>query len=130
MKKLLQGSVALLIFSISIMIFQTACKKEALADVAPTTTQLTQSGLLIYQTSTGGVGIENYDGTSATPLNIVLPTGSVVSFSESPSISPDHKTIFFSVHNQSTNAFVGGYSCNIDGTNPHKIDNSGYHIAF
>lgn len=139
MKKLVQGSIALLLFSISIMIFEMACKKDsyglptaadAAAANAAISTQLTQAGQLLYQTANGGIGIENYDGTNQTPLNLILPANSSTYWNEPPSISPDHKTIFFAVINQSTFALIGGYACNIDGTNVRKIDNSAYHIAF
>jgi len=46
------------------------------------------------------------------------------------SISPDHKTIFFSV-NSTTGGPINVYSCNIDGSNPHiVISNAEIPVAY
>jgi hypothetical protein len=124
MKKLLQGSIALLLFSISIMIFQASCKKDAVA----ATTATTQAGLILYQNSTGGLGLENYDGTNPTPLNITLPTGLAIANTYPISVSPDHKNIFFTAVTLNLSSYYG-YACNIDGSNVRKIDNSAWHFA-
>lgn len=135
MKKLLQGSIALLIFSISIMIFQTACKKEALADVTPTITFSQAGKLITYGSTSNTLVIENYDGTGAQTLNITLPQPYTIWGSiGAPAISPDHKTLFFPVANNSSTTNITAfftYSCNIDGSNVQKVDNIGSsHTAF
>ncbi len=115
MKKLLLGSLTLLIFSLSIMIFQISCKKDANAGPVGVT-QVNKICYFIYDMATAVAQIwtANYDGSSQSPINITLP-GNYSFRSENCSLSPDGQKIFFI-------AFDGGganhiMSCNIDGTN-------------
>lgn len=65
----------------------------------------------------------NYDGTNVSDINIILPSG--ISLDNGPiSLSPDHKTIFFEVETGNPNNSGSAiYACNIDGSNPHLINN-------
>ncbi|MDP9080036.1 MAG: hypothetical protein M3O71_21630 [Bacteroidota bacterium] len=87
---------------------------------------LQQQNKILYGTygstdATNAIWTANYDGSNAEKLNITLPTGLAIDI-ESLAISPDHKTIFFSVYTPALNS--GGYfiyACNTDGSNTHKI---------
>lgn len=128
MKKLLMGSVSLLLFSASLLIFQASCKKEANAQANTATT--VQEGKLLVITSDSNIGIENYDGSGLVNLHIAFPAGYHLPGQANITISPDHKTIFFALTNVLTDNGTAGYACNIDGTNIRKVDNSNWHIAF
>ena len=125
------GSVVLTMFSISMLIFQLSCKKEANAQT--TTTGLTQLNLVVYtklnKTSTpllSEIWTSNLDGTSQKKVALSLPTGMQVG--DEARLTPDGKTIVFTVQvgSPSTNTFI--YTCSIDGSNLKKIvDNSAIH---
>ena len=131
MKKVLLSTVVLTAFSLSIILFQISCKKSA--DATTVSTEPQQDNKILYSTFAGlssGGGFDsrklhtsNYDGTDVTDINVVLPTGiSIVD--GNLSISPDHKTIFFTVGIESSGSDnYAIYACNIDGSNPHLISN-------
>jgi hypothetical protein len=85
-------------------------------------TAVKQENKVLYETSDGGIGTANYDGTNPQKINIVLPSGLSIDAGNNLEISPDHKTIFFAVNDNSANAEYN-YACNIDGTNIHKVVN-------
>lgn len=144
MKKLLMGSVALTLFSISILIFQMSCKKEANAQT--TTTGLTQQNLIVYLKSnrsgsttttntTREIWLANLDGTNQRKVPIILPTG--VEISGDAKLTPDGKNIVFDAYlttsSPATYDYIYNiYSCSIDGSNVKKLmsgsytDNSNY----
>ena len=125
MKKLLMGSVALMTFSASILLFQISCKKDATAQ----STQTTIKNKILYTKNVKAtpsslpepqIWIANYDGSSAQRINITVPTGTNPMFISECVLSPDATKIFFTV------SIVGSstgdvYSANIDGTNMIKI---------
>jgi hypothetical protein len=81
----------------------------------------------VYGTQADGneIWTANYDGSEAQKINITLPSGLAID-DNNIGISPDHKTIFFSVFTPSASS--GGffiYSCNIDGSNVKKVINGG-----
>lgn len=129
MKKLFLSSIALLTLSISIILFQVSCQKEAVAQtqsIAPVAGKV----LLIKDVSasgdlydTGEIWIANTDGSSLQKVNITMPAGTVISIHD-PKLSPDAKTIYFngfSVANHATSSPWHVYSCNIDGSNLKPI---------
>jgi len=79
---------------------------------------LAGSGGLYY----GQIWSANYDGTGQQQINITLPTGLFISYTEFVRLSPDQKTIFFNVSDAKMDSNgTGFYSANIDGTNPKLI---------
>ena len=130
------GSIALTMFSISMILFQLSCKKEANAQT--TTTSLTQLNKLIYSYSYDNYVTEiwtsNYDGTNQTKVNITLPTGVYFTHQEERncSLSPDGKKIFFLAgaaysFNGNTYPYTltpSIYSCDFDGSNVVKVINA------
>jgi hypothetical protein len=70
----------------------------------------------------GQIWTANYDGTGQQQINITLPSGMFVSYTPFVRLSPDQKTIFFSVSDaKNDNNGTGFFSANIDGTNPKLI---------
>ena len=114
MKRLLLASATLTLFSISLLLFQISCKKEARAET-------TSSDIIAFVVWRGGTNTTIYtvnkDGTNLNPLSIANATGvyGIV----------DNKIIF---------AKSGGiYNCNIDGTNEQllkAVPGTSYQITF
>jgi len=97
--------------------------------ISAITSSNSQANKIIYFTY--GVGVDangndivkmhsaNYDGTDVVDINPVIPAPwSLCDFPVS--ISPDHKTIFFTVTGKS----YAIYSCNIDGSNTRLVSNT------
>ena len=126
MKKLFFGSLALLLFSVSILIFQLSCSKNATAD--PMGTGNGQVNKIIYYKALpavsgyGEMWIAGYDGSNASKINISLPAGFTLVTDGGPKLSPDGQTLFFVVR-ETSGVIVKFhiYSSGIDGSNPHKI---------
>ena len=122
MKKLLLGSVSLLIFSLSIAIFQISCKKDATAQT--TNTGLTQLNKILYTkyinaTSLVELWTANYDGTNQQKINISLPAGQTPDGTSR--LSPDGTKVFFGVRISGTSVII--YSANLDGSDLTSIIN-------
>ncbi|HTD40054.1 MAG TPA: hypothetical protein VK671_05500 [Mucilaginibacter sp.] len=134
MKKIFLSSIALLAFSLSIILFQISCKKSAVAASNATTTSTDQNKLLYLKEFYGNSSTQlfdyaeiwtaNADGSSPLKLNITLPTNVVIALTD-PKVSRDGKTIFFNAfltdgtHQISNNWSI--YACNIDGSNVRQI---------
>jgi hypothetical protein len=120
MKQILKSSMVLLVFSAAMLIFQMSCKKDAQATTSTSTT--TQLNKIIYTRRFAGSYAEmwtaNYDGTNQAKINIAMPTGFVVG--DNARLSPDGQTIIFEGYD-STNYITHIYSCNVNGSNVHKI---------
>lgn len=116
MKKILLSSIILFLFSVSIVLFQISCKKEAVADVAVGGAD----GKILFSKYTKTLPeIQelwsiNQDGTNLKKININLPIGFKYDV-EDLKLSQDSKKIFFKIYNE------GIYSCSIDGGNLTKI---------
>ncbi len=109
-KKIFLSTVILLGFSLSILIFQTSCKKEATAD-SKNTTKSENLGILLIQKR---------------DVNNIIVNINVSEDIEEAQLSPDGKTIVFSLHPS-----VDIYKCSIDGSNLVKIfdhSDTGYHF--
>ena len=135
MKKLLMGSIALTLFSFSIMLFQYSCKKEAIAQTQSSTENLDISLLakdiqMQSGTTTDSAGntspvlryakeyyIINNDGTNFTKINITMAPGTVPS--GSARLSPDGSKIVFEAFSDQNVPSI--YSVRTDGTNLTKI---------
>jgi len=137
MKKLLLSAATLLAFSLSIIIFQVSCKKEAKASTS-TTSQPTQQNKILFLKDVYGGNVSgnkydsaelwsaNYDGSSQQRVNIALPSGYVIVLSQTVKLSPDGKTIFFDAFSPGNNYPDTStpwsiYSCNLDGSNVHLV---------
>jgi len=82
MKKLLMGSIALTLFSISILIFQISCQKELVAQqnttnyILPPATTTTLGGVIIGSglsiTSNGTLSVNASTGSGLTQLNKIV----------------------------------------------------------
>jgi hypothetical protein len=168
MRKIILTTIVLFVFSLSIIMFQLSCKKDAQAQTSgyillPATTSklggvipdgstisvdaagkisaintsVAQQNKIMYllyegdtpgtNTAIYGVYTANYDGTDAQKVNITLPSGVVLN-DGTLSLSPDHKTIFFSTNTVSTNE-LDIYACNFDGSNPHKVISNGENVV-
>ena len=139
MKKLLLSSAVLLMFSVSILLFQVSCQKivsaqdnknlvtenisKSVADTALIKKVIFKKIVLINGVYTTQIWMVNYDGTNATRINIHLPSGINFSDDMNPVISPDGSKIFFTA---GTDRFKGDlYACNSNGSNAKKIINKG-----
>jgi len=130
MKKIILSSAVLLLFSISIMIFQISCQKEADADTNGISA--TQLNKVIYSKTRSNVPeiwVCNYNGTGAAKVNVILPNGVVFFEGLTPVMSPDGKKIFFAAGPPYTQgakiSYLSDlYSCNADGTGCALVDSS------
>jgi hypothetical protein len=130
MKKLLLGSIAFFLFSISVSILQTSCDKDATAD-SNNINEVNQLNKILFQRriklSDGPphfdeqIWMANYDGTGETKININLPAGYAIgSVHNIVSISPDGKKMFFQGYN--TSSMINYiFSCDLDGNNVAKL---------
>jgi len=138
MKKLLLSTIVLLAFSLSIVLFQLSCKKDAKAASTTLSTQVAQQNKLLYLKDIYGgaasgnaydsaqLWMANYDGTDQQEVSVALPTGYVIVLGQTIKLSPDGKTIFldaFSPGNNypTTSTQWSIYACNLDGTNVHLV---------
>lgn len=123
MKKLLMGSIALTLFSISILLFQISCQKES---IAQTSSGLKQLNKIIFKrwnysaNTLDGIYIANSDGSNMTKVNIAIPGATDIN---SPRLSPDGLTVFFHAGIPGSHSNI--YSCNLDGSNVKKILDGG-----
>jgi tricorn protease-like protein len=124
MKKIILSSIVLLIFSISIAVFQVSCQKDATANTnSDNNTTGTQQNKIIYlkriiETGTNEIWTSNYDGSDQKKLNVVLSGMTPWRIN----ISPDGQNIFIIVF--PLGALEGKtdiYTCKTDGNNLKKI---------
>jgi len=107
-------------FTLSLLIFDLSCKKEVVGQSQTTLT----NGIVVYlkqNNSQWEVWKVNYDGTSKSKINFVLPSGFGL-YGDSVIISPDGKTLFIKLVDTNNKQYL--YSSNIDGTNLKQIDSS------
>jgi len=144
MKKLLLSSIVLITFSLSIILFQVSCKKEAIAQTTTTHTTTVsvdtikqESKILFIKMGlppiTSAIWIVNYDGTNPQQINITLPANHVIdgTLGGTLAISPDHKKIFFSAVDTTKVENDSIFSCDIDGSNAQKVVPGAYKaVAF
>lgn len=135
MKKVILTSAVLLLFALSISIFQISCQQDVIADDGENI-GLIQLNKIIYtkhsrEPESYEIWIANYDGTSNTKVNIMLPSGVFLGLGDDVRLSPDGKKIFFAAgppvnYNGFTFAETCDlYSCNVDGSNVTKIVDRG-----
>lgn len=131
MKKLLLGSIALTLFSVSILLFQISCKKEATAAQEPAGAGgVNQLGLIVFKKNFMRLGgnapkqsefwIANIDGSNPRLLPLNVPGQSI----SDVKLSPNGKTIVFQtiLRTEGTSILKSYiYTCSIDGTGIEKI---------
>jgi hypothetical protein len=129
MKKLFLGSVALFVFSISILVFQISCKKDVIAQSSNSSQQLNitllsksvQINVAVGDSVQKRSAIEYYtinsDGNSLQKIPISMP-GGLYPVGDGY-LTPDGKTIFFQATSANYQSSI--YSCGIDGNNLKKL---------
>jgi len=132
MKKLLLSSAILLMFSLSIFIFQISCSKSV--DAQNSNNSVSQIGKLIYARDRQ-IWTANYDGSSQTQVPVTLPTNVTFAFGSIPqsalAISPDGQKIFFTAFNLNvTPKVLELYSVNFDGTGLSLVIGNGPVLGF
>ncbi|MBB6273143.1 Tol biopolymer transport system component [Pedobacter cryoconitis] len=135
MKKILLSTIVLFAFSLSILLFQVSCKKEATAKTS--TPGQNSLNIILYAKSFNSnnsysqeIWMSGYDGSNQKKINIQLPSGIVFSEGIEPKLSPDGKTIFFEAGAAGSSSGnisyqTDLYSCNIDGSNLKKVIDHG-----
>lgn len=122
MKKILLSSIVLLIFALSITIFQISCQKDADAET-PSSQSFTPIEKVTY-IKNHEMWICNYDGTNNTRVNLSLPSGVILDENDF-FLSPDGEKIFFNAGPADSYGtlpkYTEIYSCNNDGSNVTKI---------
>lgn len=121
MKKIILSSIVLLIFSISIAVFQVSCQKDATANT-DSITGVTQQNKIIYlknnkEASTTEIWTANYDGSDQKKLNVDLSGMNPRRIN----ISPDGQNIFIIVFLGVLGDKTDIYTCKTDGSNLKKI---------
>jgi hypothetical protein len=153
MKNIFKGSIVLMIFSFSIIIFNISCEKESIAQtntpyVLPKATSSSLGGVSVGSglsvttdgtISTQSLGIlvfsksgdnanefwtSKHDGSSQTKITIPSFPSTAELIKETIKISPDGKKFFFTMNPNPLSSLDAIYSCNIDGSSLTKlIDN-------
>lgn len=123
MKTLLKSSIVLIVFSLSIILFNISCEKKAEAQPNTTVATVQNVGLIFFRKD-GDKDNEfwkaNYDGSNQVKITIAsVPAGMEFDYANIR-ISPDGKKVFFNLYSASLNQ-QNMYSCNIDGTGITKI---------
>jgi Tol biopolymer transport system component len=126
MRNLFKTTLYITAFALSGILFQISCSNSD--GISQNTNQ--SLGKIIYfhleqNNNNRGIWICNYDGTNATQIPIVLPTGTTFSLENGdprPRLSPDGQRVFFNV-SVNTNPTNGAsiYSCNIDGSDLQPV---------
>lgn len=127
MKKLLLGSIALTLFSVSILLFQISCKKEVTAAQEPAGAE-TANQLMVFAKSfirpTGmaqkekEIWIANIDGTNPRKIPINIPSD--LGFYDAH-LTQNGKTIVFMAESKTNYRKRAIYSCSLDGTGFKKV---------
>ena len=118
----MMSTLVLCAFSLSIIVFQISCKKEAAAE-SPGSEVLKRPRKILYQKTDKEVFTANYDGSKKQKINFTFPSPQHGDDGiERAVLSPDGKTVFLML-NSGTSGNVRLYSCNIDGSDLKVILN-------
>jgi hypothetical protein len=136
MKRLLLSTLVLSCFAISTIAIQISCNKTIDAQTTGSTPSII--GKFIFRKVVSPTGssysseiwIANYDGTNASKVNIVLPTGVFFDDGLTLAMSPNGQKIFFTAGapdagNMNVSSRGDLYSCNVDGSGVTKIIDKG-----
>jgi hypothetical protein len=123
MKKILLSSIILFLFSVSIVLFQISCKKEAVADVAVSSAGGSNLGVILFgkrvQNNTKDeLWTANYDGTNQKKLEIPIPAARRL---DNAYLSPDGKLVVLDTYEIPNENISHTYTCSIDGSNFKEI---------
>jgi hypothetical protein len=123
MKKLFLSSIALFVFSISIVIFQMSCRKSAVAQSVTNSVSPISIILIERQDSSGTGGRQayytmNYDGSNLKQINVSNFPLTDQMIPGTGKLSPDGKILFF-MGNTASGTFV--YSINTNSTNINQL---------
>ena len=115
MKKLLFGSVILLLFSLSILIIQSSCSKTEAQN-----SNITQLNKILIVSGNAGVTQKlwsaNYDGSNLNEIVFAMPAGVRAGYNaEFIKLSPDGQKIFFQGY-EIVSGRSGIYSANLNGS--------------
>lgn len=126
MKKLLQASIVLFLFSASIALVQVSCSKS---HAQPTQVGLNLLNKILFTKKVLSPGnsieiwVADYDGSNQRHIPITFPAGvelNTTNEKATPRMSPDGQTIFF-VGMNTTNSTWAIYSCGIAGGAAQEI---------
>lgn len=120
MKKLILGSFALLLFSVSMLVFQISCKKSADAE-SPISVPNKVAFIKYISGGMNEIWLMNYDGTGQTKINITLPDGQIIG--DDVRIAPNGQKLFFIVMTTGIGAANKEdiYTADVDGKNLKKL---------
>lgn len=122
MRKLLLGSLSLILLSASILLFQISSQKTVVAN----NNSIDPLNKMVFIKSGDSfpseIWIANTDGTKQTKIPINLPAGVVIGY-YSVCLTPDGNSIIFDVYTEISKDYRIGYiyRCTTDGTNLRKI---------
>lgn len=134
MKKLLLGTIVLLLFAVSLLLVQISCSKTGAQVNATKTVGNNQLNKIIFTKDNDNGGCEiwlcDYDGSNQQQIPVTLPEHFYIdnnSNANAVRLSPDGQTVFF-VGNY-TNITPGTqssiYACTIDGKNMRLVVQGG-----
>lgn len=132
MKKVLLSTIILTAFSLSIILFQISCKKEAQAEVsgaAPLNTILFSKFNEAVDPASGNsyeAWLANLDGTNQRKIPIVLPSEAGHFFGNCKLTAGGNALIFSTQNDVAKKTFL--YSCSTDGSGMKKIAESAYPV--
>lgn len=123
MKNKLYKKAIIAAFTLSIILFQSSCKKSD-DPVTPVPEETVTIPTIIYRIINGNnpntLWSMKADGTDKKQLAITLPAGMELAYEDLAEVSGDGKTLVFLAENTTT--YVNTiYKCNIDGTNVTKV---------
>lgn len=124
MKKLLQSSLALLLFALAMVIFQISCSKEAGAhdDDNYSNNNGGNGQKVLYkrisadQPASTELWLMNSNGTNRRKVNINLPAADIY-IETARLVDGGTRIVFFATKLNETDNFRIAYRCNVDGSN-------------
>lgn len=130
MKKLLMGAIVLSFLALALCLVQISCSKSNAQQNTPLDNP--QLNKIVFMkmpspnTGQNEIWTANFDGTSATQVPIVMPSGMSICGTHGIAqvrLSPDGQTVFFAATSTGPNPAVWSelYACNIDGSNVRLI---------
>jgi hypothetical protein len=121
MKKLLMGSVALILFSVSVVVFQVSCSKDAMAGNDDDNGG--KGKMVLYKISTDAGGDQNNEqlwlmesnGSNRHRVNIVFPQNDFF-ITSARLVDKGTKIILFAIKFNEVDNYRVAYKCNLDGS--------------
>lgn len=122
MKKLVLGAIVLFVFSLSVVVTNMSCKKEAMAE-GPGFPQPLNKFLFTkdFRGKSSEIWMSNIDGSGQTKINVTLPAGQLIA--PQARLTADGKGVLFVTMDDAENT-TGIYFCLLDGTSLKKVADS------